>query len=265
MKNIFKFLGQKSTYMSIITIIIYILIGYIIYLLLKKVLTKSLTRKKKRQQTLTKLLISILKVTIIIIEIIIILETLGINVTSLLAGIGIASVVIGLALQDIMKDILSGMFIIIEDQYDVGDLVEINNFTGNIVSVGLKSTKLKNYEGKIKIISNRNISEVINYSKSNNYAIIDIPISYEEDLEKVEKILNKITNKIKEINDVVGNVEILGINELASSSINYRLTAEVKSTTQYKVQRQIRKIILDEFNKEKISIPYNKIEVLNEK
>lgn len=265
MKELFNFLGQKNTYMSIITIIIYILIGYIIYVLLKKILIKSLNKKKKREQTLKKLLISIIKVAIIIIEIIVILETLGINVTSLLAGLGIASVVLGLALQDIMKDILSGIFIVIEDQYDVGDLVEINNFTGNIISVGLKSTKIKNYEGKIKIISNRNISEVINYSKSNNYAIIDIPVSYEENISKVEKVLNKIIDKIKELDNIIGNVELLGINELAESSINYRLTAEVKSSTQYQVQRQIRKIVLEEFNKEKINIPYNKIEVINEK
>lgn len=265
MKELFNFLGQKNTYMSIITIIIYILIGYIIYVLLKKILIKSLNKKKKREQTLKKLLISIIKVAIIIIEIIVILETLGINVTSLLAGLGIASVVLGLALQDIMKDILSGIFIIIEDQYDVGDLVEINNFTGNIISVGLKSTKIKNYEGKIKIISNRNISEVINYSKSNNYAIIDIPVSYEENISKVEKVLNKIIDKIKELDNIIGNVELLGINELAESSINYRLTAEVKSSTQYQVQRQIRKIVLEEFSKEKINIPYNKIEVINEK
>lgn len=265
MKELFNFLGQKNTYMSIITIIIYILIGYIIYVLLKKILIKSLNKKKKREQTLKKLLISIIKVAIIIIEIIVILETLGINVTSLLAGLGIASVVLGLALQDIMKDILSGIFIIIEDQYDVGDLVEINNFTGNIISVGLKTTKIKNYEGKIKIISNRNISEVINYSKSNNYAIIDIPVSYEENISKVEKALNKIIDKIKELDNIIGNVELLGINELAESSINYRLTAEVKSSTQYQVQRQIRKIVLEEFSKEKINIPYNKIEVINEK
>ena len=265
MKTFLKFLLQKKVYMSIISIIIYILIGYIIYLVLKKILTKSLSKKKKRQQTITKLLISIIKVAIIIIEIVIILEELGINVTSLLAGLGIVSVVIGLALQDIMKDVLAGIFIIIEDQYDVGDLVEINNFTGNIISVGFKTTKIKNYEGKLKIISNRNITEVINYSKSNNFAIVDIPVSYEENLEKVEKTLKTIIEKIKKLENINGNVEILGINELASSSINYRLVAEVKSTTQYAIQRQIRKIVLEEFNKNNISIPYNKLEVINGK
>ena len=265
MNTFFDYLLQKTVYMSIISIIIYIIIGYITYKITKQILSKNLNKRKKRQQTITKLLINIIKITIIIIEIVIILEELGINVTSILAGLGIVSIVIGLALQDIMKDILAGIFIIIEDQYDVGDLVEIDNFTGNVISVGVKITKIQNYEGKIKIISNRNITEVINYSKTNNCAVVDIPISYEENLEKVENTLKTIKEKVKQLPNVKENVEILGINELSSSSINYRLTAETTSGTQYEVQRKIRKIILEEFNKQNITIPYNKLEVINEK
>lgn len=267
MHEIFTFFAKKEVYMTIINIVIYILIGYILYRLIKGILIKSLKiNKKKRQQTITKLMISIIKIVIVTIEVILILSLFGVNVTSLLAGVGIASVVIGLALQDIMKDVLAGAFIIFDDQFDVDDLVEINGFTGTVISVGIKTTKLKNYEGKIRIISNRNISEVTNYSKANSFAIVDIPVSYEENLEHVEKIISKIATRInKEVENLVSEVQILGIDALASSSINYRIMVEVKPTMHYAARRIMHKIIKEEFDKANITIPYNKLEVINGK
>lgn len=267
MTNIIDFLLKKQTYMTIISLFIYILIGYIAYKIIKRFLLKEMTKgSKKRKKTITKLIISSAKIVIVIIEIILILQLFGIDVTSLLAGLGIASVVLGLALQDIMKDILSGVFIVLEDQFDIGDMVEINNLTGTVDSIGVKSTKLHTFDGKTIIIPNRNIGEIINYSKRNMFAVVDIPIPYEEDLNKAEKAINKVAEIIeKELPNVIGKVEILGINELASSSINYRIMVETKGLGNFVIQRQIKKIVLEEFNKENISIPYNKVEVINGK
>ena len=265
-KNIELF-AKEGLLLKLINVAIYIAIGCIIYAIIKRFLNKSLSKNtKNRQKTITKLIINIVKAIIICFEIIVILKVFGIDVTSLLAGLGIASVVLGLALQDIMKDILAGLFIIIDDQFDVGDLIEINDFTGTVLSIGFKTTKIKDVEGKVKIISNRNIVEVTNYSKSNSFAILDVPVSYEEDLEKVEKVLNVITERInKEVKDISGEVNVLGIEKLADSSINYRIMGEVKPTTQYAVKREMRKIIKEEFDKANISIPYNKLEVINGK
>lgn len=263
MNTFFEIIFKKEVYMAIISIVIYILIGYAAYSVIKNLLIKSLKNKKKRQHTITKLLINTIKIFIIILEMIIILKQIGIDVTSLLAGLGIASVVLGLALQDIMKDILSGINIIIDDEYDIDDLVEINNFLGLVISIGLKTTKIKGFDGTIKMIANRSISEVTNYSKTKNIAILDIPIPYEENLNKTEKILNKIVKRAETLDEVVGEVKILGVNEFAASSINYRLVAESKPSTYYIVLRKIRKIVLEEFNSSNISIPYNKIEVIN--
>lgn len=259
MDKILDFIIKQQLYLFVI----YIVLGIIIYQIIKKIINKG-KFKNKRQKTIRNLIMQIIKYTIIIITLILCLSLFGINVTSFIAGLGIIGVVVGLALQDIMKDILSGMFIIFEDQFDVGDLIEINGFSGEVLDLGLKTTKIKNYQGKIKIISNRNITEVINYSKSNSVAIIDVPVSYEEDLEKLNKIFSKIINKIdKEIKEVKEKAQLLGINNFADSAIIYRISVETQPAEQISVERQIRKIIIEEFNKEEISIPYNKIEVIN--
>ena len=261
MEKILEIFTKKEFYLFIGNIVFAI----ILYQIIKAFINKTKTTNK-RQITIKNLILQIVKVAIIVIAFIICLSLVGINVTSFIAGLGIAGVVVGLALQDIMKDVLSGMFIIFEDQYDVGDLVEINNFTGEVIKVGVKSTRLKNYEGKVKIIANRNISEVINYSKINNIAILDVPVPYEEDLDKIEKVLKKITDRInKEIEVVKKDAEILGINNFADSAIIYRIMVEVKSGEAVPTQRTIRKIVKQEFDKNNLSIPYNKLEVINGK
>lgn len=145
-----------------------------------------------------------------------------------------------------------------------GDLVEINGFTGTVVDLGLKSTKLKSYENIIKIISNKNISEVTNYSKTNPNLIIDIPIPYEIEQNQADKILEKITKRIeKDITTLKGNVELWGLNEFKDSSISYRLFIPVQVEKQFETKRKVNRIIKEEYDKENISVPYNIIEVKN--
>ena len=260
MKKILEVFLSKEFYFFIG----YIIIGYILYQILKAIINKSNLRNK-RQKTIRELLIGIIKYLMIIIVIILCLDIIGINVTSFIAGLGIAGIVVGLALQDNMKDILNGIFIITEEQFDVGDLVEINNFTGEVISLSLKSTKIKNYEGKLKIISNRNITEVINYSKNSNYACLDIPVPYEAEDKLVKKVLEQISNRIEKELETKGLPTILGINDFASSAIIYRMLVEVKGGNIVAIQREMRKILKEEFDKNDLSIPYNKIEVINGK
>ncbi len=259
MEKVLNFIIKQQLYLFLV----YILLGIILYQIIKRIINKG-KLKNKRQKTIKNLIMQIIKYTIIIIITILCLSLFGIDVTSFIAGLGIIGIVVGLALQDIMKDVLSGMFIIFENQFDVGDLVEIDGFCGEVIDLGIKTTKIKNYQGKIKIISNRNITEVINNSKSNSVAIIDIPVSYEENLENLDKIFKKITKRIdKEIEEAKDKSKLLGINNFFDSAIMYRISVEITPAEQINVERKIRKIIIEEFNKEKISIPYNKIEVIN--
>lgn len=245
-------------------LIIFILIGAAIYITIKKILLASKEKINKRQQTIKKLIVNIAKYVIIILLILKLLTILGINVTSIIAGLGIVSVIIGLALQDIMKDVLSGMFIIIENQYDIGDEVKINNYQGTIVDLGLRSTVLKTLESQIVTIANRNITEVTNYSKEKPTIVLDLPVPYEISNEKALKLLESIKQKAEEtIPDKVKDIKILGIQSFDDSSIKYRISLITKKDQRYTTLRQMNMIIKETYDKAKVSIPYNIVEVRN--
>lgn len=185
----------------------------------------------------------------------------------MVAGLGITATIIGLALQDTFKDIINGINIIVENYFIVGDIVQYNTFTGEVVSFGLKTTKIKNANGEIMTIANRNIMEIKNLSQESQAIFVNIPLPYEEDVEKMEKIITKnILPKISKIENVTpDSVAYLGISELASSSINYMIQYKCKRETQWQAKRDANRIIIMELNKQNISVPYQQMEVRYEK
>jgi len=260
-KDYLKYVIDKDIHL----IIIYAIIGFIAYNVIKRLIERR-TQKAKRnhQKTMYKLIQNVIKYVILLLVLVSILNILGINVTSIVAGVGIASIVVGLALQDVMTDILSGISIVLEDQFDVGDYVAINGFEGTVLELGLKSTKIRNFENTVKIISNRKITEVTNYSKINPKIVVDIPISYDVDNKKADKIIDNIIKRIeKEVDNQKDPVELLGLQKFNESSISYRILVSSKIDEQFKAKRQINRIIKEEFDKGNISVPFNIIEVRN--
>ena len=253
--------------------IIYIVVGMIIYEILKKAILKlsasnSKLRKsqKHRLQTVNLLIINIIKYIIVIIVILLTLATFGVNISSLVAGLGVTTAIIGLAFQDLAKDLIAGIFIITEAQYEVGDTIEVDGFMGEVVAIGLKTTQIRDFKGATKIIGNRYMDNMINYSLHTSLAIVDVNVGYEHSPEEVEKVLNDLAKELSgKIEDAKGEIQVLGINELENSSVVYRVTLEVNSMQQYAVQRFLIKKIKETFDKEKIKIPYPQIEVHNGK
>ena len=256
--------------------IIYIIVGYMIYICLKNVINKVIEKKQnnfsknsyhyKKIGTYKVLFQNIIKYCIIIFTILAILPIYGVDVTSIIAGIGIFGAVIGLAFQDIAKDFIAGISIILENQYSIGDTIQVGNFKGEVIYLGLKTTRIRNYDGCIKIIANRNIAEVINYSIGYSLAIVDVSVSYESNLEKVEKTLNNIAEELSNtLPNLKGKVEVLGLESLNSSSIDYRMIARTATMEHFGVQRLMRKAIKDRLDKEKIKIPSQQVEVHNGK
>lgn len=247
---------------------IIIIIGFsIVYYILKNVIKKALLNKTvddKRKKTIISLINNLIKYFFIIIAILMILSIYGINTTALITSLGVVGVMAGLALQDILKDFLAGVSIITENQYAIGDTVTINGFKGEVISLGIKTTSIKSYTGDIKYISNRNITEVINHSKDFSLAVIEVSISYEENIEKVEKVLNKLFEKLnKEIDYLKSDIQLLGIEDLAASAVVFRITAETEPLKHFDVQRTLRKEIKQELDKNNISIPYDQLVVHN--
>ena len=189
MNTLLDFLKNKTVYGPILTV----LVCYIIYRLIKLTLYRILEKRKtdsytdKRRRTVVELITNFLKVFFIIVVLLTILKIYNIDTTSIVASLGVASAVIGLAFQDTLKDVIAGVTIILENYFIVGDYVKYKDFTGEVVAFGFKSTKLKNWNNEILTISNRNISEIINLSKEKAAILINVPVAYEEDIEKVFK------------------------------------------------------------------------------
>lgn len=253
--------------------LVYIVIGFISYYAIKKILDKSiridkigLKSHKQRAKTIKILIQNIIKYIVVVLVVLAILSIYGVNVKSIVAGLGITTAIIGLAFQDFAKDIIAGISIITEGQYDVGDTIEAEGFMGEVISLGLKTTKIRNYKGAIKIISNRYMDKIINYSLEDSLAVVDIGTGYDHSPEEVEKVLNKLAKDLNgKIPDSTGDVEVLGINNLADSSVVYRITVKVKSMQQYTAERILRKEIKKALDSAKISIPLPQVEVHNGK
>ena len=192
-KTIIDFILSKRFYGPIISI----LIGFIVYKIINNIIEKIIKSRKhkknhKKEETVINLIKNIVKYLIIIIEALVILELYGVNTTSIIASLSVVGVVIGLAFQDTLKNMLAGIFIIFDNRYNVGDTVEINSFTGEVISLGLQTTKIKAYTGEIFTIENSSINTVINYTETDSRLILDIGVSYNTDINYLEKTLNKL-------------------------------------------------------------------------
>lgn len=267
--KIFGLTIAKEIYMTVIIIIITLILEKFLKAIIKKTFNPEKRHKRfdtRKVKTISSFLCNIVKYVIWIIAILSLLSVYGVNTAALITGLGVVSLVVGLAFQDILKDILVGTSILFENWYAVGDSVKIDDFSGTVVSIGIKSTRVQAYTGEIKIISNRNITEVINYSLDKSLAVVDIPVSYETDIEKVEKILKTRATTLKEKNpSIIDEPEIWGIESLDSSSVIIRIVAKCKPTTNSSVQRLMRKEFKEALEKSGVKIPYTQIEVHNEK
>ena len=154
--------------------IVYIVIGCVLQSVIRIIINKIIKNKyvDKKKKTIISLIKNILKWLIYIFVILSILSVYGVDTTGIIASLGVAGLVIGLALQDIIADFVAGIFILFDDQYIIGDVVEINGFKGEVIGFGLMSTKIKNATGDVLIISNSSFKEVKNFSRSNNNLVL---------------------------------------------------------------------------------------------
>ena len=258
---------------KIIWPIIYIVIGIIIFKLLKNIILRSPKKSKllretqiQRIRTIKLLVLNIIKYIIISFVILAILTQFGVNIKSILAGVGIGTAIIGLAFQDLAKDLIAGFSIITEGEYEVGDTIEVDGFMGTVTEIGLRTTRLKDFKGATKIIANHYMDNIINYSTNNSLAVVDVGISYENNEKEIEETFTKLIEQLKgKIPHATKEPEVWGVQDLNSSSVVYRIVVETKSMKHFEVERFLRKEIKKAFDKNKIKIPYTQIEVHNGK
>ena len=239
--------------------IVYIIIGVIVYNLMKKISSTKYADKKKK--TIISLLKNIIKYLIMIFVVLAILGVYGVDTKGIVASIGVAGVIIGLALQDMVADFLAGVLILFDNHYTLGDVVTIDGFTGEVVSFGLMTTKLKAANGEGMVIANSAFKKVINYSIHNTIHYINLDVSYDTDIDKLEKVLNEMKDDVEKIEGYVGNYKLLGIQEFSSSSIKYMVMFECKNNIRFQAKRDFNMLVRKYFNKYKIEIPYTKVDV----
>ena len=246
----------KSLFLFLLSIIIYNVFVMIIGSSINRGGLGKLSTKKKA--TYLKMLKSIIRYVLIVINVLVILKIFGINITSMLAGVGIIGIILGFAVQDALKDIIKGIDIIADNYYQVGDVIKYEDITGKVISIGLKTTKLEDVNTfNIVSISNRNIEKVEVVS---NLINIDVPISYEVSLDKAEKVINDIVESIKK-HEGVNKCEYRGVNDLADSSIKYQIKVYCNPINKVQIRRDSLRNILVGLDKHNLSVPYNQIDV----
>ncbi len=171
-------IGLSIFQVIIAGIVIKILIGFI-----KKSLRLNNKLSDRKRQTLSEVLSSVTKYTVWFIVICSILTNFGVNVASLIAVAGVGSVAIGFGAQSLVQDVITGMFILFEDQFGVGDIITVDRLTGTVESIGLRSTRIRSADGDLHIIPNGMIKIITNMSKEFNRATIDIGVAYEENID----------------------------------------------------------------------------------
>ncbi|MCK5387879.1 MAG: mechanosensitive ion channel family protein [Candidatus Izimaplasma sp.] len=253
---------------TILSIAVWILVGIILQLSIRHLLYKVLKLKRKgaRAITIGKLSSSISKYFIWFIIGMVILGELNVDVTPFIASAGVIGLAIGFGAQEIVKDFISGFFIIFEESFNVDDVVEIDGFKGNILSLGLRTTRIINWKGEVKIINNGNIKSIINYSRSKSVAIVEFGVAYDTDLLKFQELMAVfVENAYLKYDEIIETPIFSGITELADSSINMRLLAKTNSQKHFQVGRDIRRDLVIYLTENEVEIPFPQLVIYNEK
>ena len=222
-------------------------------------------RHIQRAQTVEVVLKSVLTLTVIVLAVVTILSELGVDIGPLVAGGAIVGVALGFGAQSLVKDLLSGMFMLVEDQYGVGDIIDVGEASGVVEAFGLRATRLRSIDGTVWFVPNGEIRRVGNMSRLWSRAMIEVRVDFNEDVEAARQaILDAAAAAIARPEiapHVLGEVTVPGIEELESDAVVLRLMVQVQPAQQWEVQRAIRAEIQKKFRGRGISlaVPPNRV------
>jgi len=220
-------------------------------------LVAILTKMGLRSETIGRLMNSVIRYLSVLIAVFLILSAWGVQTPTLLAGAGILGLALSFGAQSLIEDIFSGLFIIFERQFQVGDVVEVLTTRGTVREIGLRITKIEDFEGNMLIINNSDIRGAINTSANLSLSKCDISISYSQDIEKAEKIiLDNLAEVAKKIPLIKGRIKYEGVQQLADSSVVLRIVAETDEINKFRVLRSLNRELKILFDKNEIEIPF---------
>ena len=246
---------------AVIRTIEIVVIAFIINWIVK-VLFSKLFAKSKRGMTIIKLVTSFIKYLIAIVAILLILSAFGVNTGTLLASAGILGLVIGLGAQSLIADIIAGLFIVFEGDFEVGDIVVVDNWRGEVLEIGIRTTKIIDWGGNIKIVNNSHIQTIINQTKELSIATAYIGIEYGKPIQEVEAVIKDNIERIKNnIPEIVEGPFYKGVDELGESSVNLLFMAKCKEEDIYIVKRALNRELKIVFDENGISVPFPQVTI----
>ncbi len=256
MDKINEILTSGKLWYSLIILALSFLFFIIIKHLTNKVVAKAEQNDKAKANI--RLISNIIKTAVFVLALLTVLQINGINITSYLTGLGVAGIIVGFALQDILKDLITGANILFDNYFSIGDVVKYKNTYGKVLSLTMRATKIKDIETEdIITISNRNITEI---SKISNRFTVNVPVPYTIKNEKAIKICEEITENIAMQKSITKCV-FSGADSLDASYITYKLYVYGKPENRVINNRIANSIILETFAKNKIQVPFNQLDV----
>ena len=191
------------------------------------------------------------------------LSILGVNMTAILASVGVVALIIGFGAESLIEDVITGFFMLFENQYNVGDIVEVGGFRGTVTEIGIRTTSITDPGGNVKIINNSNMKDILNRSDNASRSLSDIQVPYELDLPAFEEKLPGILESIYQAHtDKMRSVPVyLGVQELAASGVTLRFVVEVDESDIYSVQRILNHDLYVRFREAGVEVPYTQIDL----
>ena len=215
-------------------------------------------RAEQRIQALTSVLRSVISFAVWLIAAFMVLGALGINVGPLLAGAGVLGVALGFGSQSLVRDFLSGLFILVEDQFGVGDIVDLDNQTSGVVeAVSLRTTRLRSVDGTVWHVPNGEIGRVGNMSQHWSRSLLDLEVAYDTDLEHAKGVIKRVADGFwDEDAAILEEPEMWGVESLGANGVVLRLVVKTTASEQWRISRELRQRIKDAFDAEGIEIPF---------
>jgi small conductance mechanosensitive channel len=219
-----------------------------------------LSARKQHVKTVTRLVNRTGATIIAVVVILTVLDELGVSMAPLLASAGVAGVALGLGAQNLIKDMLAGFFILLEDQFAIGDVVTIAGITGTVEQMSLRKTTVRDFNGTLYVVPNNEIKVVSNVSKDWSRVIIDVGVAYDADLTRAMNVLGEVSKQLVAAPEFAANVleppDVMGVMSLDDSAITVRVAVKVKPGAQWALGRALRKAIKEGFEREGVEIPF---------
>lgn len=216
--------------------------------------------RAKRTETLARLVETTLRVVILLSALLMVLKQVGIEIGPLLAGAGIVGLAVGFGAQSLVKDVIGGFFILLENHMNVGDIVEISGSAGVVESINLRVTVLRDLEGRVHVVPNGEIGVVTNMTKEYSQALVEIGVAYKEDVDDVIGVLQEVAETLRRDSDfanlILDPLEVLGLDSFGDSSVNIKVRIKTIPGKQWTIAREFRKRVKKTFDEKGIEIPF---------